>query len=457
MASTVKRGRPNKPIDNQDELTAIFTAPLMMDTANWSSETIANFLGTSQSTVARSWKEKFDPALLKLPQSFPTHGLKLIAVGIFESQSVMIFSVPLENPKKAALPIDKFMRSPRRPALQTVLAADLVRTNIKQLTPNENLEEFVEKTAELTSSQHQLIVLSTKSIDKLSEPFSLIEVASKDWQSLLAHLVQRVTANSAGSLLDLQQRLMYWARKSSVEFTWTSKIENYSDDLRVGIASKPKSVNQVVADQVFELIITQIEAGKLNAGDRITESFLARKLRTTRNQTRDALKYLASAGLVDYQLNRGVEVPKPNLADIADIYAVRREVGAVIIKRAVNNSAQQMSEIKKALDEVFEIARTKNTHATGDADLRFQDAIAQSTNMRNIPQMFHLLAAQLRIYISAMGLDYAYSIADICNDDKLIFEKISKRDEAAAIEAWHAKIDAALDYISKRLNNRTHN
>lgn len=451
MGSSVKRGRPNKTGENQAELTAIFTAPLLLDTASWSSDSIAKFLGTSQSTVARAWKEKFDPSLVTLPKEVPTHGLKLIGVGIFESLSVLICNAPKDNPKSDALPLESFMRSPRRAALQTVLAADLTNQDPKKSVTENILVDFIQSVSAMATDIQEVVIFATQKLPIKSSRPILVTIPSDSWQGLLAHLVQRVTNNSAGSLLDLQQRLMYWNRKSSGPFTWTSKIENYSDDLRVGIANKPKSLNQVVADQVFELIIQQIEAGKLRAGDRITESSLARKLRTTRNQTRDALKYLASSGLVNYQPNRGVEVPQPNLIDVIDIYDARRALGTVIIKRAITNSPAQMATMKKALDEVFEIARTKNTHATGDADLRFQDSIAQSTNMRNIPQMFHLLAAQLRIYISTMGLEYSYSIADICRDDKLIYEKITERKEADAIEAWHAKIDSALDYISKRL------
>ena len=94
---------------------------------------------------------------------------------------------------------------------------------------------------------------------------------------------------------------------------------------------------------------------------------------------------------------------------------------------------------------------TGDAWATGDADIRFQDALALSTGMRRIPQMFLALSAQIRLFTVVMGVRYAYSIPAMVGDDTALLGHVRARDEAAALRAWHTKMDDALGYMVTQL------
>lgn len=196
----------------------------------------------------------------------------------------------------------------------------------------------------------------------------------------------------------------------------------------------------------------RIWSGDLTAGDRITETSLAKSLHTTRNQTRDALRSLASAGLLDHHPVRGVLVPTPTRADISDIYSARRPLGLEILRRTITNPQLDIDSIKRALGNLVDIAATGNSYETGNADMQFQDVIAQCSGMRNIPQMFATLAKQIRIYIAVMGMSYIYSIDDMVKDDKAIFTAIAARDIDAASRAWNKKMDDVIDYMTSKVS-----
>lgn len=67
------------------------------------------------------------------------------------------------------------------------------------------------------------------------------------------------------------------------------------------------------------------------------------------------------------------------------------------------------------------------------------------------PQLFLGLTAQFRLFIAAMGLDYAYSIPGMCHDDTALMERIRTRDETGAVRIWHRKIDDAVTYMTTQL------
>jgi DNA-binding FadR family transcriptional regulator len=105
----------------------------------------------------------------------------------------------------------------------------------------------------------------------------------------------------------------------------------------------------------------------------------------------------------------------------------------------------------RALQDLIQIGRTGNAWATGEADLRFQDALARSTGMRRIPHLFIGLTAQIRLFTAVMGLNYLYSIPAMGQDDTTLMERIHARDEAGAARVWHRKMDDATAYMTAQL------
>src|SRR5439155_238090 len=71
-----------------------------------------------------------------------------------------------------------------------------------------------------------------------------------------------------------------------------------------------------------------ILGGTLAPGERLPEVALARKLRTSRSPVREALRQLASEGLVKMVPGRGATVTRPDPALIREIFLVRNPLEA---------------------------------------------------------------------------------------------------------------------------------
>jgi DNA-binding GntR family transcriptional regulator len=101
---------------------------------------------------------------------------------------------------------------------------------------------------------------------------------------------------------------------------------------------------------------------------------------------------------------------------------------------------------------MLETARTGDAWATGEDDMRFQEVMAEMTGMRRVPRMFSSLTTQLRIFVAVLGVRYAYSIPEMCQDDIALFQLIKDRNGAAAVRRWNAKMNAATTYMVQQLN-----
>lgn len=420
----------------------ILCAPLELGKLHWSSTDIANHLGVSQSRVARTWRETYSQ-YLKLPK-LPDQ-IRITEVHVFAKNSYLLCEI-LENSRELSFEIgDVEMRSPRRYSLQSLLAA--------QMLADENQNDSQQQTSlENRQGNSKQRLVFTTDISLESKEFRVIYVEKEDWQGLLSYLVTCSYRTPAASLRDLHQELILWSLSPEKEFTWLIKQEPSPSLPKPKRLLAVKSTQQVVADQIFEAIVNRIWNGSLAAGDRITEASLARELHTTRNQTRDAIRSLISAGLIDHDPIRGAVVPTPAIKDVIDIYAARKALGIEILKRAIQNMAFDIESVEQSFIELKEVANTGDSYETGNADLRFQDVIAANSGMRNIPQMFATLAKQLRIYIAIMGITYEYSISDMVEDDLIILTNLKQQDLDNAIFAWEKKINDSLTFMTSHVS-----
>lgn len=426
--------------------SAIIKTVFQLAQPRWTSEDVAKQVGTSQSAVARAWRRAFNPT--SLPRSLPK-GIEITEVSYQNGQGLI--AARIIDPKPIGVVPPPAMRSVRRVPLQTLLAglpAHLDAINSQDAELKTAITE-----AELNSDT---LLIHTASDLSVRSGITSVQIEPEYWQSQLSYLIVSAHHTSAGNLRTLHQELIQWGKNPSMSFHWVADPQ--FDETQIPAAplvNSLRSTQQVIADEIFETIVTNIWNGKLTAGDRITESSLARQLHTTRNQTRDALRSLASSGLVDHHPVRGVLVPTPRQMDIVDIYAARRALGTEILRRVTEQDGFKIHEVKYSLDNLISISKTGNSYETGNADLAFQDVIAQNSGMRNVPQLFAILGKQLRIYIAVLGMGYVYSIDAMVKDDTALYNHLMDKNFAGAREVWQKKLDDSLKFMTGHIGKRT--
>lgn len=438
--------RGDVPRTRPDETTrALLRAPLLMTGAGWGSREIAEQSGVSQSMVARVWAQTY--ADRADDRRLPTGDLRLTAVRLTRGNSLLV--LVRHGDDDVSLP-GPFMRSPRRPALQTILAADLGRDPAQRPDPgDDDRRRDEELVGEVAASRGRGLVVVTRARLEVDVPQVVVDDEA-EWQSLLGPLVRATARQPAAELRALQLRVMERARSRRRRLEWVLDPTS-APATTVAATQVPRPLTDQIAHEALLLVLDRVASGQLAAGDRVTETSLVRGLRTSRTYVREALRTLAAQGLVELAPHRGAVVPVPRVGDVTDTYAARRAMGALLLERAATSPVRDLGPAERALAEMLAIAETGDPRACGDADLRFQDGLAGATSMRHVPGMFRTLTSQVLLLTTVLGLRYVYSIPRMCRDDVEILAAVQRRDADAAIARWHAKIDDAVSHMTTQV------
>jgi DNA-binding GntR family transcriptional regulator len=127
------------------------------------------------------------------------------------------------------------------------------------------------------------------------------------------------------------------------------------DDERSRI-SRP-SLHDVVVSRVRDMIIE----GTLPPGSRIHEGQLGEKLGISRTPLREALKFLASEGLVDLVPSRGAVVRKFSPKDVQDMLIVLGNMETLAGQLACAKASDaEIAEVRRLHDEMMQCYEARN-------------------------------------------------------------------------------------------------
>lgn len=109
-------------------------------------------------------------------------------------------------------------------------------------------------------------------------------------------------------------------------------------------------VSAPLREQVIEVITKAIIENHLPAGHRLVERELVESLGVSRTTVREALRELATQGLVDVVPQRGAVVASPTYEEARDLYEVRAALESLIVARFVERADD--SQVQRLHDAV---------------------------------------------------------------------------------------------------------
>ncbi|HLW60640.1 MAG TPA: GntR family transcriptional regulator [bacterium] len=150
----------------------------------------------------------------------------------------------------------------------------------------------------------------------------------------------------------------------------------------------------LLSDQVYELFKSEILAGSLRSGERVTVSGLAARIGLSPTPVRDALRRLSTDGLVDVLPRRGTIVAAFDARSIGEIFHIRRIIecaAADELPSAPEAILIQMFDLAKAMEAL----RTEEIFSDYDAfsslDTDFHRCITKVLENRRLSQFYETL------------------------------------------------------------------
>lgn len=188
-----------------------------------------------------------------------------------------------------------------------------------------------------------------------------------------------------------------------------------------------------LADTVAQTIRQQLIHGELRAGQHLSESAFSQQLNISRNTLREVFRILIKEGLLHHAPNRGVSVVVPSIADIIDIYRVRRLIECQSLEKAwpLHPAHKHMQE---AVVQGQQASQARDWRAVGTANMAFHAAIVALADSERLSAMFEHLAAELRLAFGRLD-DPEYLHAPYVDHNAHLMQLFMEGQTAAAAQA----------------------
>lgn len=183
-----------------------------------------------------------------------------------------------------------------------------------------------------------------------------------------------------------------------------------------------------------------IIGGRLLPGTALVEAELGKAYNASRNTIREALHQLDREGLATYVRHKGVMVRRLGLAEVRDLFTVRRtlELQAILTSRPLRE--YQSDRMLDAL-EAAELAQSREDwRALGTHGLHFHQHIVGLLGSPLFDEFFATVAAQIRLLFSLAPDEEHFQRPWIIRD-RQIHDLLASGQRQAAAEAMASYLD----------------
>lgn len=177
--------------------------------------------------------------------------------------------------------------------------------------------------------------------------------------------------------------------------------------------------------RVSKVIRDDILRGHLLSGMSLIEIELSVKYGASRNTLREALQLLRQQGLVSQEPNKSVRVRRLNVAELRDIFIVRRTVELSALRAVDRVSPETISRIDEVIKRAAEAKAKSDWQSAGTESLRFHQEIVRLHGSEIFNQMFEILVSQLRLVFAAGNGEQAFQEPWL-ERDAAIFEMLKQ-------------------------------
>jgi DNA-binding GntR family transcriptional regulator len=137
-----------------------------------------------------------------------------------------------------------------------------------------------------------------------------------------------------------------------------------------------KSIVEIVVEEMERQILNR----ELKPGQHITEESLTSKWKISRSSLREAFRILESQGFVTHEPRRGIRVSCITSHTVKEVYQVRAALEGLVLELAVQESADEVEDKLKNLNEKMKIQTEKgDLKAYHELNMKFHETLIHAS------------------------------------------------------------------------------
>lgn len=204
-------------------------------------------------------------------------------------------------------------------------------------------------------------------------------------------------------------------------------------------------------DRAAAALRTAILEGALRPGQRVNQEAWAARVGVSLIPVREALRALAGEGLVTYRPRRGYVVTELDLAELEEVYALRRLLESEALRRGVPlANAETVAALEEAANACRRAAEAGDVAGQLEANRRFHGLLHGLAGSRPLTRLIDLLWDPTEAY---RALYYALpgEAAEADRAHRAILAAVTSRDAERAVALQDIHRERALERLREAL------
>jgi DNA-binding GntR family transcriptional regulator len=197
-------------------------------------------------------------------------------------------------------------------------------------------------------------------------------------------------------------------------------------------------------EQVIAALRQAIMEFQLKPGQRLVERELIEQLGVSRTTIREALRELASEGLVTVVPQRGAMVSAPSLEEAIDLYEVRAALESLVVQHFVDRATdEEVERLIGTIDNLEVVTnRTDDIRETLAAKDRFYAVLIAGARSAALQQLLEGIQARVQV-LRATSLSEVGRSHEVVTELRAVVEAIKDRNSGLASQLTAAHVRKA--------------
>ncbi|HEY1720398.1 MAG TPA: GntR family transcriptional regulator [Magnetospirillaceae bacterium] len=224
-------------------------------------------------------------------------------------------------------------------------------------------------------------------------------------------------------------------------------VDSMPDENSLAKSWNATPVGRVAAplrEQVISALRQAVIQYELKPGQRLIERELIEQLGVSRTTIREALRQLASEGLVTVIPQKGAMVSAPSLEDAADLYEVRASLESIVVRHFVERASErQIAQLRAAVDELEQVTLTvADVREILSTKVHFYQVLFEGAKSAVLQTMLEMIQHRVQILRTA-SLSNTGRPKTMIRELRGIVKAIAKRDADLAASLCTEHVRAA--------------
>ncbi|HSK91437.1 MAG TPA: GntR family transcriptional regulator [Euzebyales bacterium] len=209
------------------------------------------------------------------------------------------------------------------------------------------------------------------------------------------------------------------------------------------LAIDRRTAHQLVLDTLRKAILT----GAIPSGTRLVQADIAEQLQVSTTPVREALRDLATEGLIKLDAHRGAEVTSLSGEEVAEIYRLRRILEPEVMRLAIERITEE--EIAAAAEIQARADVEHDTAAWVELNHRFHDVFVRASGSPRLAGILQALHDAAGMYIAVTLVRDVDRRDEANREHHELLDAARRRDAQAATDAQLGHVRRTMEAVER--------